>query len=80
VTDALYERDMGALFTLLRATGVTWTRLAATVGLSEVRVKAITRGKQTVIALNLFERIANGLHMPDDCRLTLGIAPSRDDR
>lgn len=77
VTVALAARDMGALFAILRASGVSRLRLAMTVGLSETRVGAITQGRQTVIALHTFERIAEGLDMPDDARLTLGIAPRR---
>lgn len=77
VTVALAARDMGALFAILRTSGVSRLRLAMTVGLSETRIGAITHGRQTVIALHTFERIANGLQMPDHARLTLGIAPSR---
>jgi hypothetical protein len=43
----------------------------------EIRVGAITHGRQTVFAMHTFERIAEGLNMPDDARLTLGIAPRR---
>jgi hypothetical protein len=38
-------------------------------------VSEILKGARTVTALDLFERIADGLAMPDDARMLLGLAP-----
>lgn len=40
------------------------------------RVNEILNGKRDVARLDVFERIADGLGMPDDARQLLGLAPS----
>jgi transcriptional regulator with XRE-family HTH domain len=72
---------MGALFRLLRQhAGASQMRIAITIGVTTNRVSLIMNGRSAVTALATFERIATGLDMPDDARLTLGIAPHREDR
>ncbi len=44
-------------------------------GLLQGRVSEVMRGARTVTTLELFERIAGGLDMPDDARMLLGLAP-----
>lgn len=76
VRQALRERDVA---TLLRAaqqySGASQGRIAVATGLLQGRVSEIIRGARTVTTLELFERIANGLGMPDDARMLLGLAP-----
>ncbi|MBN9740617.1 hypothetical protein DMP23_05765 [Amycolatopsis sp. A1MSW2902] len=76
VRDALKARDIGALLQAVqRYTGASQSRIAVAVGLLQGRVSEIVRGSRTVTALQLFERIADGLEMPDDARMLLGLAP-----
>ena len=76
VAQALTRRDMGALFRLLRQyTGLSQTRIATATGIPQGRVSEIVRDKRAVGAKHVFERIANGLNMPDPARLALGLAP-----
>ena len=69
VRQALRERDVA---TLLRAaqqySGASQGRIAVATGLLQGRVSEIIRGARTVITLELFERIADGLGMPDNVR------------
>jgi hypothetical protein len=44
-------------------------------GLLQGRVSEVMHGARTVSTLELFERIAGGLDMPDDARMLLGLAP-----
>lgn len=44
-------------------------------GLLQGRVSEIIRGGSAVATLELFERVADGLGMPDDARMLLGLAP-----
>jgi len=76
VRQALRERDVA---TLLRAaqqySGASQGRIAAAIGLLQGRVSEIIHRTRTVTTLELFERIAHGLGMPDDARMLLGLAP-----
>jgi tetratricopeptide (TPR) repeat protein len=76
VAQALTRRDMGALFRLLsQYEGFSQTRIATATGIAQGRVSEIVRGKRAVGASHVFERIADGLEMPDQGRLALGLAP-----
>src|ERR1700759_3264168 len=76
VAQALARRDMGALFRLLgQYEGMSQTRIATATGIAQGRVSEIVRGKRAVGASHVFERIADGLEMPDQGRLALGLAP-----
>ena len=76
VRQALRERDVA---TLLQATqqysGASQGRIAMATGLLQGRVSEIIHRTRTVTTLELFERIAHGLGMPDDARMLFGLAP-----
>ncbi|MFD0686827.1 helix-turn-helix domain-containing protein [Actinomadura fibrosa] len=78
VRAALTSRDVSAI---LRAAqqhaGVTQSRLAIATGLGQGRTNEIVNGRRTVVRLDVFERIADGLTMPDHARALLGLAPRR---
>lgn len=74
--DALKKRNIGQVFRLIRQyAGMSQTRIGIAVNLSQGKVSEIMRGTAQVTALDVFERIADGLHMPDPARLALGLAP-----
>jgi Helix-turn-helix domain len=76
-TDTLRARDVRRLFHLLRQyAGASQTRIGIACGFSQGKVSAIMGGSQRVTALEVFERIADGLGMPPQARLALGLAPS----
>jgi transcriptional regulator with XRE-family HTH domain/tetratricopeptide (TPR) repeat protein len=75
-TTALRGRDIGRLFVLLRQyAGASQTQIAIACGLTQGKVSFIMRGIQQVEKLDIFERIADGLSMPDPARTALGLAP-----
>jgi transcriptional regulator with XRE-family HTH domain len=77
VTLALDQRDIGHLFRLLRQHhGASQTRIGIAVEMTQSTVSLIMKGSQEVTALAVMERIAEGLAMPDDARLRLGLAPN----
>jgi hypothetical protein len=74
---ALRSRDIRRLFHLLRQyAGASQTRLGIVCGLTQGKVSAIMSGSHRVTALEVFDRIADGLSMPSQARLALGLAPS----
>jgi transcriptional regulator with XRE-family HTH domain len=74
--EALRARNIQKLFYLLRKyTGASQTRLAIACGLTQGKVSEIMAGARRVVALDVFERIADGLDMPSDARIALGLAP-----
>jgi hypothetical protein len=76
VIEALHGRDIGRLFRLLaQYAGASQTRLAIACELAQPKVSAYMRGTARVEALEVFERIADGLAMPDRARNILGLAP-----
>ncbi|MEW9549715.1 helix-turn-helix domain-containing protein [Nonomuraea sp. NPDC050783] len=73
---ALINRDIGHLFRLVRQyAGISQTRIGVAVGFSQGKVSEYMQGKAQVSALDVFERIADGLDMPDPARMLLGLAP-----
>lgn len=73
----LAERDIAALFRFAQQYGnASQARIAATVGIGQGRVNEIIHGRREVVNLDVLLRIADGLHMPDDARMTLGLAPT----
>lgn len=75
---ALQNRDVGALFKLIQQhTGASQHRLAKTVDMSQGRVNELINRKRELTALTSFERLADGLAMPDTARIALGLAPSQ---
>ncbi|WP_211261134.1 helix-turn-helix domain-containing protein [Pseudonocardia acaciae] len=76
VRRALRERDVAGLFRAAqRYAGASQSRIATATGVLQGRVSEIMRGSRSVTTLELFERIADGLGMPDDARMQLGLAP-----
>jgi transcriptional regulator with XRE-family HTH domain len=76
VCRALRKRDMGALFRLLcQYTGLSQMRIATAVGLGQGRISEIINGIRNIRDAKVFERIADGLDMPDHARLLLGLSP-----
>lgn len=75
---ALRVRDAGAIFRFAQQYGgASQSRLAAATGLLQGRVNEIVRGRRSVVRIDVFERIAHGLRMPDDARMLMGLAPVR---
>ncbi|MGX1541862.1 helix-turn-helix domain-containing protein [Streptomyces adustus] len=61
---ACAERDMGAVFRMLNARGVSTRRLAAAVDITQGRLYDYMNGKSRVEKLTLFEQIADAFHVP----------------
>ncbi|MGC4803724.1 helix-turn-helix domain-containing protein [Micromonospora sp. DT233] len=75
VRAALDARDVGALFRhVSRLAHASQTRIGAAVGLEQGYVSRIMAGRK-VTSIDVLERIADGLRMPDEARMTLGLAP-----
>ena len=80
VGGAVDHRDVGELFGLLsKQLGASQTRIGTATGLAQGTVCDIMNGRRQVMALDVLERIADGLGMPDATRVRLGLAP-RDRR
>ncbi|MDH6709732.1 transcriptional regulator with XRE-family HTH domain [Kitasatospora sp. MAA19] len=76
VRDALRRRDVASLFRYVQHhSGASQARLAVQVGMTQSRVNEIINGRREVSRLDVFERIADGLHLPDAARRLLGLAP-----
>ncbi|MEU8550184.1 helix-turn-helix transcriptional regulator [Streptomyces roseoverticillatus] len=79
VREALRARDMGAVFRHVQQFGgVSQARIATATGLYQARVNEIINGRREVALLDVFERIADGLCLPDDARHLLGLASKRE--
>lgn len=73
---ALQQRDTAALLRLVQQhAGVSQARLAAAAGLGQGRLNEIINGRRQVARLDVLERLADGLAMPDDARVLFGLAP-----
>lgn len=55
---------------------ISQVRLAGATGISQGRVNEIVNGRRNVVGLDVFERIADGLSMPDEARVLMGLAPA----
>jgi transcriptional regulator with XRE-family HTH domain len=74
---ALQARDVSALLMLAqRYSGVSQARLATAFGIGQGRINEIINGRRQVTRLDVFERIADGLVMPDEARVLFGLAPA----
>ncbi|MDH2389040.1 MULTISPECIES: helix-turn-helix domain-containing protein [Streptomyces] len=81
VRQALRARDIGAVFRYVQQyAGSSQAKIAAAVDMTQARVNEIINGRREVSRLDVYERIADGLDMPDDARHLLGLASSRDRR
>jgi transcriptional regulator with XRE-family HTH domain len=77
VSQALRRRDVSALLHLVQKySGVSQARLATAVGMGQGRVNEIIHGRRQVTRIEVFERIADGLGMPDEARVLMGLAPA----
>lgn len=77
VSQALRRRDVPSLLRLAQKySGVSQARLATAVGLGQGRVNEIVNGRRQVTRIDVFERVANGLSMPDEARVLMGLAPA----
>jgi hypothetical protein len=78
---ALYDRDAGALIRLARKYGASQHYLASRAmyvtneSLTQNQISLIASGKARVEKLEVWERIAAALDMPDRARVRLGLAP-----
>lgn len=78
VRQALRDREMGAVLRFVQHhTGASQTRLSMAIGMTQPRVNEIINGRREVTRLDVFERIADGLSMPDTARQVLGLAARR---
>ncbi|MGO8894287.1 MAG: XRE family transcriptional regulator, partial [Streptosporangiaceae bacterium] len=78
VIAALRNRDIGRFFALVQQySGASQTQIGIACVLPQGKVSDIIRGIQQVEKLEVFERIANGLGLPDPARISLGLAPHR---
>ncbi|MBZ6472328.1 helix-turn-helix domain-containing protein [Streptomyces griseocarneus] len=75
VRQALRARNVGAVFRYVQQyAGASQARIATAVGMQQARVNEIINGRREVARLDVYERIADGLCMPDDARHLLGPA------
>lgn len=76
----LRDRDIAALFRFAQQYGgASQNRIAAATGIAQGRVNEIINGRRSVANLDVLQRIADGLHMPDDARIVMGLAPTSAD-
>lgn len=74
---ALRGRDVSAILELAQQySGASQARLATACGLGQGRANEIINGRRQVTRLVVFERIADGLAMPDEARVLFGLAPA----
>ena len=73
IRHALRERAAGTLLSLVQKhAGVSQARLATATGIGQGRLNEIINGHRQVARLDVLERIAGGLAMPDDARSCSG--------
>ncbi|MEU7877942.1 helix-turn-helix domain-containing protein [Microbispora bryophytorum] len=74
--EILRKRDVAGLFTLaVKYAGASQVRLSAATGIAQGRISQLMRGQRQVTDLEVYERIAAGLGLPDHARMLLGLAP-----
>src|SRR5690606_5876343 len=78
VLHALEDHDVGALFRLVRQyCGASQQAIGTAVELAQPHVSRIMSGKQQMTALQSWQRVADGLGMPNENRRMLGLADAR---
>ncbi|MEY9849151.1 transcriptional regulator with XRE-family HTH domain [Streptacidiphilus sp. BW17] len=75
--EALRGRRIADVFRRAQQFGISQSRIAAATGMAQGRVNEIINGRRDVSRLDVYERIADGLAMPDDARHLLGLASDR---
>ncbi|WP_369217252.1 helix-turn-helix domain-containing protein, partial [Streptomyces flavofungini] len=79
VREALRARNISAVFRHVQQySGASQARIASATGMTQSRVNEIINGRREVTRLDVYERIADGLHMPDSARHLLGLAAGRE--
>ncbi|SDR05722.1 hypothetical protein SAMN04489764_3247 [Thermostaphylospora chromogena] len=74
--DILRNRDVAGLFRLaVKYAGASQVRLSAATGIAQGRISQIMRGQRQVTDLEVYQRIATGLGLPDHARMLIGLAP-----
>ncbi|MBB2914817.1 transcriptional regulator with XRE-family HTH domain [Streptosporangium becharense] len=71
----LKSRNISELFKIAAKYGASQTRLSTATGITQGRISLIIRGQRQVTDLEVFERIAAGLGLPDHARMLFGLAP-----
>ncbi|MGW1195119.1 helix-turn-helix domain-containing protein [Streptomyces sp. NPDC002536] len=75
---ALRSRDIGAVLRQVQqCTGASQARIGTATGMAQPRVNEVINGRREVSRLDVYERIADGLDMPDAARHLLGLASAR---
>ncbi|MFE1102378.1 helix-turn-helix domain-containing protein [Nocardiopsis alba] len=78
VTNALENHDVTALFRLLRQyCGASQHAIGKSVDLAQPHVSRLMSGRQRMTALQSWQRVADGLGMPNEARRLIGLADSR---
>jgi hypothetical protein len=76
VYQVLTGRDFGSLFRLLaKYVGASQTQIAIAVGMTQGQVSKIMAGDRRVTAIEVVERVFDGLSAPDQARMAFGLAP-----
>ncbi|MEU5874089.1 helix-turn-helix transcriptional regulator [Glycomyces sp. NPDC047369] len=74
---ALAARDIAAVFGLARQYGgLSQSRIGIATGIGQGRTNEVFNGKRKIVSIEVLERIADGLGMPDRARQLLGLAPA----
>ncbi|MBG0827545.1 XRE family transcriptional regulator [Planomonospora sp. ID67723] len=74
--EILKSRDVAGLFNLaVKYSGATQVRISTATGIPQGRISEIIRRQRQVTDLEVFERIAAGLGLPDHARMLFGLAP-----
>lgn len=69
------RRDIGLIFTVLRSHGLSQGVIAGLTGIPQGRLSEYKTGKR-LPTLDTLQSLANGLELPDEARLALGLAAS----
>lgn len=79
VRSLLAERDVAGILRLVQQhTGASQQRLATALAISQGRINELINRRRQVTSLSSFQRLADGLGMPDPARIVLGLAPRND--
>ncbi|XVQ84016.1 hypothetical protein ACQP2K_35145 [Microbispora siamensis] len=74
--EILKKRDVAGLLTLAgKYAGASQVRISAATGIAQGRISQLIRGQRQVTDIEVYERIAAGLGLPDHARVLLGLAP-----
>ncbi|WP_051024692.1 helix-turn-helix domain-containing protein [Nocardia aobensis] len=75
----LTDRDVAGILRLVQQhTGASQQRLATALAISQGRINELINRRRQVTSLSSFQRLADGLGMPDPARIALGLAPRND--